>query len=617
MQNQSLEGEENRVSFKKLKKLIEDGERMNNRLFNELKDEKHIRLIFLNSQLAAEKARSAYFCNLISIKEFKGSKNFELTQKMLEIGYEEKSMDSINDGPFSTPSRDSDVSSNDSGSVFNALKFMPRYSERINLDSQREISEMQTHLQTAKQKYRKLKSSLDYNSKAMQLLEETSDKYKEITISLEEKVHRQQSELIFLKNELENKEKFIKQFKHMRDTSSEELLEEKSREIEKLKSNLKFQTDRIARYEEENKAQKAQHEKEYEELSKIITQLQQENRNSYSKILQLNEEIETLKTNLLNEKDENKSLHENFEEEKEEIISKYQSMINELKIQVKNLRDRRSLLESIEVSENELSELEDGPLRRESSEPSQLYGLSIDTRTIEGMDNMRIVDSLYLDLRSHNMSMASLKSEAVQVVIEEEDMGKCGSREDWEMKVAQMMEQIESEKAAYEKLDLFNKEIMDLLTCILYNISDQIDSNLQGDLEKLKSLFLSKLSDLKSQALQAESSQAQVQNLKTNLSNTTQSSEEHIKILQLKSKEYEELAKIYQNRLLDLETKILGLVKEQEIKKLKCSVNLETSVDAGFKKIVKKVDKKTSRDNRRSFLFWNKPNPIVSALFKN
>lgn len=40
MQKKSLKSEENRVRFMKLKKLIDNGKRMNNRFFNELKDEK-------------------------------------------------------------------------------------------------------------------------------------------------------------------------------------------------------------------------------------------------------------------------------------------------------------------------------------------------------------------------------------------------------------------------------------------------------------------------------------------------------------------------------------------------------------------------------------------------
>ncbi|OMJ69662.1 hypothetical protein SteCoe_32560 [Stentor coeruleus] len=499
-----------------------------------------------------------YLYNLISIVKLKHTKNDELTLEELEIGHGKTSSENPNIELFDSANKDSE-------------------------------------------------SIQKQNEKTIKFLEENNNKYKEKANNLKEKLDIKQNELTSIKNELENAEKIIAKLKHDRDLSREELFEEKSNEIKKLKSNVETLTDYISRLDSKLQQSKVIQEAKCHHHTKTIIQLQQEEKISRTKIFQLNEEIENLKVKLLEKEEEFKKLCEKYEEEKENYIRKYQSTINELKIEVKNLRDKKCLVESLENSENELSELDD--YRGCSSEPVTIY--SNDPKMFEAVESMKIVDSLYFDHKSCHLTSVSFKSESIQVVDEEIKiiLGEL------ECKVGKLQNQIQSEKNEYEKLYIFNREIQDILTCILYNINEEFDNNLKGDLEKLKDLFLKKLQTLKSKARNLEFLENQIKIQESKYIETIKNFEDQIENLLFKFQGLEETVKSFKNLLSKV--KFISLLHEKEQKISRCCIKQEISLEAGFKEVSKKMHKKSKMQNSRQFLFWNKPNPIVTALFKN
>lgn len=619
MLNQDIECEENRVFYIQLINLIEKEKARSNELLKELKNEKLVQLITLNSHLASKKARSMYLYNLISIAEIKHNKNDEFTSKELEISHKITNNKNQNARTFFSASKNTDSSLNDSfntSNSFNTIDFAPRLSERISFDSQNEIADLNNRLLVMEQKCHKLESTQKQNEKTIRFLEENNKKHKEKSNNYKEKLEIKQNELANFKNELENKEKIITKFKHDRDLSQDELVQEKSNEINKLKSNIESLTDKISRLDKKLQRFNACKEEECCNHIKIIEQAQRENKNLNTKIYKQREEIKNLRIKLLEKDEDFNKLSESYKEEKENYIGKYQSTINELAIEVKNLRDEKSMIESLENSENELSELEDQDFRGCRSEPVTLYSIGNDKKTFEAVECMKIIESFYMDHKSHHLSSVSFKSESIQAFDEELLKSKM-IIEELECKVYKLQSQIDSERSTYEKLDIFYGEIQDILTCILYNINEEFDNNLKGDLGKLKDFFLAKLQFLKSQAQMSESLESQIKSQESKYSETMKNSENQIKNLSIKCQELEETAKILKALSNENELKFINLLHEKEHKQNKCFVKLEISLEAGFKEVLKKKHKKAKMQNSRPFLFWNKPNPIVTALFNN
>lgn len=384
MLNQDIEYEQNRVFYIQLSNLIAKEKAINKELLKELKNEKLIQLIALNSNLASKKARSMYLYNIISTTEIKNNKNDEFTLKELEISHKM----SISENQDAA-SKNSDSSLNDS---FNIVKFVPKLSESLSLDTQNEITDLNNQLLEMEEKCRKLESTQKRNEKTIKFLEENNKKYKEKSNNFKEKLEIKQNELANFKNELENKEKDIIRFKHDRELSQDELIQEKSNEINKLKSNIEALTDKNLRLEKKLQQSNSCQEEECCRHTKIIEQGQRENKNLNAIIHKQREEINNLKIKLLEKDEDIKKLNEKHKEEKTNYIGKYQSTIDELKIEVKNLRNGKSMIENLENWENELSELEDQHFRGCRSESLGNY-----PKTSEAVESMKIIEGFYMD----------------------------------------------------------------------------------------------------------------------------------------------------------------------------------------------------------------------------
>lgn len=221
-----------------------------------------------------------------------------------------------------------------------------------------------------------------------------------------------------------------------------------------------------------------------------------------------------------------------------------------------------------------------------------------------------------MDHKSHHLSLVSFKSESIQA-FDEEILKSKTIIEELECKVCNLQSQIDSEKNKYKKLDIFYREIQDILTCILYNINEEFDNNLKGELGKLKDVFLTKLQSLKSQAQKSESLEGQIKRQESKYLETMKNSEDQIKNISIKCQELEGMANFLKNLSNENELKIINLLHEKEHKKSRCCIKLEIRLEAGFKEVLKKKYKKAKMQNSRPFLFWNKPSPIVTALFNN
>ena len=416
----TLELEQNRVIFIQLKNLIIEEEKLNDLMFNQLKDEICITLIYLHSQLEAEKARSIYFKYLLKNKS-------KINEIVLNSDSFSSNCSENPESPLSSTfdwNEESGSHEQDTHEMLNKskipLKIKEKYSAMIQ-KHQNDIAEMQASIDLITKKNSQYKKTIKQYSKTFEQSEETNEQLKKLNFSLENKIKTQDNELSVLKNKLINKDEIIDNLKISNQLAIEKLILEKNQEISKLEKMIQSLNEKIKNYDKTIEINKAQESKKLNEQIRVSEKLLEEKKN-------LNEQIQALafeKKSLIqrNFEFENKieELDQRHEREKVLLIRKFSSDREDLLLQLKDAKNLSEVnsLTTMESLNNELLELEDsGSLKKTENFLEIISKLELKNSELKNSINQLNLENLNLCniLKEKSVKDAPEKSEiGVQV----------------------------------------------------------------------------------------------------------------------------------------------------------------------------------------------------------
>lgn len=361
-------------------------------VFNELKEENSIDLIYLNSQLAAEKARSVYFCSVLDLKRNNEDLDFQSLQMRLSTGSSE---DQLN--PFSDLK---DLLKQDAQDYYTQRTLTRRFSERFSVNINETTSENKTKLKKCERKLEKLDDLLDEKARALHNEQMKNESLKELVLGLEEKAKKKDLIISNLKGELKICEIELEEVEKLRENNETAIRDKVDQDTKVLKDKLESCQAKFTQAQETNKKEMEKFEGQVRELTNSNNNLQRENQQLSKKILNISQELEK---SLKKVEKNRENLLKNFESEKKLMEIEYIEKIDALKLSLKAYENMQDLHSCSENTDNELCELED--INRKNSDSCAYTLISLEKPI--SFESIKIVD--YIE-SANDESMTSIKS---------------------------------------------------------------------------------------------------------------------------------------------------------------------------------------------------------------
>lgn len=355
-------------------------EQINHLVFNELKQENNIDLIYLNSQLAAEKARSVYFCSVLDLKRNNEDLDFHSLQMRLSTG---SSDDTTN--PFTDLK---DLLKKDVQDFSTQKALTRRFSERFSVTINNSSNDIKNKIKKYERKIEKLEDFLDEQTRSLRNEEMKNDSLKELVLALEEKTKKKDLIISGLKGELKICEIELEEAEKNRE-NCEKLYKQKGfEETSKLKEKLEACQAKVRDFEESKKVEVEKLSCQIRELMKVNASLQQENFQLGKRIVMISQDFEKTVKKMEKGKEE---LQKIFEHERKVLETEYKEKIDALKLSLKVYEDMQDAHSCSENTDNELSELDDAN-RRVSSDICAYTLISLEKPV--SFESIKIVDSI-------------------------------------------------------------------------------------------------------------------------------------------------------------------------------------------------------------------------------
>ena len=351
--NSDTEAEVERVRNRQLKYIIKEEEKLSELMFNQLSEEPDINLIFLYSQLMAERGRSDYFRNLIESKSHGGKLKLEPKGHQNNSSGDERE-DSVKLIYNSLRERRSSSESDSSS------EFFSRYSEKsrgLEEKYKNEVNNIQNTLNISQKNNKQLRKKVKDINETIERLEETNEMLEEVTRSLEKVIAEKEAIIVTLRNELNQKQDLIDSLTTRKYQAHEENVEEKNLMISQLQHTIQEQIVKLQALEaiiEKNQTVTNQ---------KTITigKLQLEKKSLFEQLYAMNAEVNAHKEASILYKEKIVKIKEEFEIEKKSIILKLKAEKDNLSMKLKDayLMVELQNISTMDSSINELSELDE------------------------------------------------------------------------------------------------------------------------------------------------------------------------------------------------------------------------------------------------------------------
>lgn len=405
-----------------MKELIADEEELNELMFDQLQGENSINLIYLHSQLMAERGRSSYFRSLIEAKN-RGDRYVESDSSKTEFcGFDEKEKENSMDFLHRRLVSEYSISENDDD-LWENIEGISRYSEReFEEKYQNEYKEIQTSLNLTQQRNKQLRKSVKHTTGTIEKLEESNEMLRELAYTLEKKIVCREKEIFDLDSELENLQNILDKLQSAHGTC-EEALDEKTYEITGLHNTIQYLNAQVKSLSASLESQKAlEIQKSFESASQI-SRLELEKKTFSDQVSLQNAEVNKLKEKIYEQEENFRISKEFFEREKTQIITRLKLEKDEISLKLKDAYDLVEIhnTNTLDSSNNELCELDEISHDRTIEVPLKRDSLSLYKNSLlQYQIDILTTENLALRSQLENPEKSSGKNQEIQVNFQED-----------------------------------------------------------------------------------------------------------------------------------------------------------------------------------------------------